>query len=87
MVFRFDKRGRGIFYQKMIETTEGIALLFSHEELVPLIGEGSEIHVDGTFKTVPRMFQQLLAVHVSKYGMVRYLLVELYIRNVSIAQV
>lgn len=42
----------------------GIGLVFLSLILLRFLGEATDIHIDGTFHTVPGLFYQLLTIHV-----------------------
>ena len=44
------------------------ALVFRIIILQDALASGTEVHVDGTFKTVPTMFMQLMTFHVIKFN-------------------
>ena len=45
--------------------------------------ESEELQVDGTFKVVPHLFQQLLSMHIVSFGHVSIYTMNDYISNVS----
>lgn len=64
------------FFRKCYDGGEGQYLIFAAQDFLPLLPE-STLHMDGTFKCVPTMFDQLFSIHASQFGHVS-LLVKLY---------
>ena len=62
------------FYQGLLTTEdcEDHALLFVSPHLLEALSLATEIHVNGTFKTVPGKFKQLMKFHVIRYNYVSY---------------
>jgi hypothetical protein len=59
------------FYQGRVTTSTGSsALIFISWALISALRDTTEVHADGTFKTVPAMFYQLFTLHITAYGKV-----------------
>ena len=54
------------------EDGEDHALLFVCPQRLEALSLATEIHVDGTFKTVPGQFKQWMTFHVIRYNYVSY---------------
>lgn len=62
--------GRNQFYFGREATANESALIFINEEALPAFANTEEVSMDGTFRTVPRIFMQLASVHVMSHGIV-----------------
>ncbi len=69
--YRETLDGQDDFFIKHVRATDGSeAFLFISPSLLENLGEVTELHADGTFRTVPPMFQQLFTLHFSRFGQV-----------------
>lgn len=68
--FRVLRNGQGKFYFGEIRNGDGLALVFINIPLLRILRITTEISMDGTFRCVPRFFQQLATVHAIAYGYV-----------------
>ena len=53
-----------------MSTAAGTALLFVSLALLSQLRQAVQLHADGTFRTVPKMFYQLFTLHFMAYGKV-----------------
>jgi len=65
---RFNLDGTSEFFTGTVSTESGSALIFVSKPLLPAFSETKHVFVDGTFRTVPTMFHQLLTVHFTAYN-------------------
>lgn len=78
--------GQDDFFIKHVQATDGSeAFLFISPSLLENLGEVTELHADGTFRTVPPMFHQLFTLHFSRFGQVscRFNLFEKFFTELS----
>ena len=62
------------FYRGLVTSDDGYqGLVFVSDSLINMMVTNIELHCDGTFKTVPRLFYQLFTVQVKAYGKVNFI--------------
>ncbi len=61
-----------MFYNGHVRTQDGkdSAFIFLNPTLLPRLRDSVEVHSDGTFGMVPRLFYQLFTLHIIQYGKV-----------------
>lgn len=73
---RFANCAQGYFYRRILKASDGsLTVVFANEQFVSSMSNSVVVHVDATFKVVPRHPEsyQLLTVFVNKYDHVSFL--------------
>jgi len=66
--FRLNKAADADFFSAAIYSDDGNALVFISKHLLQPLAESRDLFIDGTFKTVPTMFYQLVTIHMAAYS-------------------
>ena len=65
--------GQPFFRGSVNSTDEGISCIFASDAQLDLLSTSSELHVDASYKTVPRQFYQLFTVFVTRQDFLFFL--------------
>ena len=60
------------FFAEVINVSEGSALVFISRNLLQVAADSKELFIDGTFRTIPSLFYQLVTIHVTAYSKVTF---------------
>ena len=75
-----DADGTKFFHGPSVSTGPGQrAFIFISYSILPLHLTATQIHSDGTFKSVPGLFDQLYTLQVKAYGKVRNFIAHFYL--------
>ena len=62
------RNGVDRFHFGEAKNEDGRALIFINTPLLQVFAIAEQIHMDGTFRSVPRFFTQMACLHVVAYG-------------------
>ena len=65
---RLNKEGSDEFFSEAIDCQDGQALIFISNKLLRECIDTKEMFIDGTFRTVPTMFMQLVTIHLTGFS-------------------
>jgi hypothetical protein len=66
--YRFNIVDGSVFYHGSINGTDGSAFILASRIQLNLLRDATDVAMDATFQTVPRMFYQLFAIFVSVHN-------------------
>ena len=66
--FRSNRAGDDDFFAEYIDCVDGKAFVFVSRQLLEECLQSKELFIDGTFRTVPKLFYQLVTIHMSAFS-------------------
>jgi len=63
-----NQTGDANYFAEAINSDDGQALVFISRHLLQALADCKEMYIDGTFRTVPSLFYQLVTVHVRAFA-------------------
>ena len=70
IICRLTKKGDHFFFDTSVECDSGNALIFISYPLLKAYVEAKVVFIDGTFRSVPTMFYQLVTLHIQSFNKV-----------------
>lgn len=71
--FRSNKAGDDDFFADAIICDDGKALIFVSRQLLEQCLDSKYLFIDGTFRSVPKLFYELVTIHLSAFSHVSWL--------------